>query len=234
MGTPLTSATVATTYQALLKVGDNTAISSSLKRISDGLGNDLPLYIKSNSITNTGANNNPNQTAFGENALISNTGGDANSAYGYNSLSLLTSGTFNSSFGSDSGKAITTASNNSLFGASAGLAITTGSDNTAMGSAALAFATTEQGNTAIGGSSLSQGLGFTGSNNTAIGAGTGSSGFSGCIILGVNAVATANNQFVVGSSTVNSGAIATETISPNRTWTVRINGANYKIPLLAL
>jgi hypothetical protein len=39
---------------------------------------------------------------------------------------------------------------------------------------------------------------------------------------------------VIGSSSYPAGAIATETITPNRTWTVRINGANYKIPLLAI
>jgi len=38
----------------------------------------------------------------------------------------------------------------------------------------------------------------------------------------------------VGSAGTPAGAITTETITPNRTWTVRINGANYKIPLLAI
>jgi len=54
------------------------------------------------------------------------------------------------------------------------------------------------------------------------------------LILGYQATATADNQFVVGSSTSNVGAIATEIIIADRTWTVRINGANYKIPLLAI
>jgi hypothetical protein len=46
--------------------------------------------------------------------------------------------------------------------------------------------------------------------------------------------ATDSNKFVVGSSSVNAGAVTTETITADTTWTVRINGANYKIPMLAL
>jgi 2-keto-4-pentenoate hydratase len=41
-------------------------------------------------------------------------------------------------------------------------------------------------------------------------------------------------HIVIGSNTSNAGTIIGETITPNRTWTVRINGANYKIPLLAI
>jgi hypothetical protein len=52
--------------------------------------------------------------------------------------------------------------------------------------------------------------------------------------LGKEATATANNQFVVGSTGTNAGAVTTETISADTTWTVRINGANYKIPMLAI
>jgi hypothetical protein len=58
--------------------------------------------------------------------------------------------------------------------------------------------------------------------------------FSGSVILGKEATATANNQFVVGSTGTNAGAVTTETISADTTWTVRINGANYKIPMLAI
>jgi hypothetical protein len=58
--------------------------------------------------------------------------------------------------------------------------------------------------------------------------------FSGSVILGNSATATANNQFVVGSAGTNAGAVTTEVITPDRTWTVRINGANYKIPMLAI
>ena len=43
MGTSLTGLTPSTTYDALIKVGDNAPIDGTLKRLSDGLGNDLPL-----------------------------------------------------------------------------------------------------------------------------------------------------------------------------------------------
>lgn len=55
-----------------------------------------------------------------------------------------------------------------------------------------------------------------------------------CVVLGRAAASTADNQFVVGSATYNIGAVTAETITPDNTWTVRINGANYKIPLLAI
>ena len=58
MGTSLYGLTPAATYQGLIKFGDNSAISASLRYLSDGLGNDLPLSVSSSSIgisTITGA-----------------------------------------------------------------------------------------------------------------------------------------------------------------------------------
>jgi hypothetical protein len=43
MGTSLTGLTPATTYDALIKVGDNGALSATAKVLSDGLGNDSPI-----------------------------------------------------------------------------------------------------------------------------------------------------------------------------------------------
>ena len=45
MGTTLSGKTPATTFDALIKVGDNSALSASLKTISDGVGNDSPLKL---------------------------------------------------------------------------------------------------------------------------------------------------------------------------------------------
>jgi len=45
MGTSLTGLTPATTYDALIKVGDNGPLTGSLKTISDGLGNDSTLSL---------------------------------------------------------------------------------------------------------------------------------------------------------------------------------------------
>lgn len=51
MGTSLTGLTPATTYDALIKVGDNGPLSATAKVLSDGLGNDSPLAM---STTNVG------------------------------------------------------------------------------------------------------------------------------------------------------------------------------------
>jgi len=45
MGTSLSGLTPATTFDALIKVGNNSALSASLKTISDGEGNDSPLKL---------------------------------------------------------------------------------------------------------------------------------------------------------------------------------------------
>jgi hypothetical protein len=45
MGTSLTGLTPATTYDALIKVGDNGPLSGTLKRLSDGLGNDSAISL---------------------------------------------------------------------------------------------------------------------------------------------------------------------------------------------
>ena len=50
MGTTLTGKVISATYDALLKVTDNDAITSTAKRITDGLGNDTPLYISTTRI----------------------------------------------------------------------------------------------------------------------------------------------------------------------------------------
>jgi hypothetical protein len=50
MGTSLTGLTPSTTYDALIKIGDNGAIDGTLKTLSDGLGNDLPLQMSSTDI----------------------------------------------------------------------------------------------------------------------------------------------------------------------------------------
>jgi hypothetical protein len=47
MGTSLFNTTPAATYPALIKVGDNTSIDGTLKTLSDGAGNDLPIQVSS-------------------------------------------------------------------------------------------------------------------------------------------------------------------------------------------
>jgi hypothetical protein len=50
MGTSLTGLTPATTYDALIKVGDNGALSATAKYLSDGLGNDSALALSTSMV----------------------------------------------------------------------------------------------------------------------------------------------------------------------------------------
>ena len=95
----------------------------------------------------------------------------------------------------------------------------------------LAFRTIRQGerNVAVGSGSLSANV--SGSNNSALGMNANSGNFSGSVILGDTATATASNQFVVGSSTYNAGAVTTASTAQTKTWDVIINGVAEKILL---
>lgn len=69
MGTTLRGRTPATTFDALIKVGDNSALSASLKTLSDGEGNDSPLKLSTaavgiGSITNVETEINGKQTTL--------------------------------------------------------------------------------------------------------------------------------------------------------------------------
>jgi hypothetical protein len=54
MGISLTGLTPATTYDALIKVGDNGPITSALKVLSDGLGTNLPMEASTTGVNFTG------------------------------------------------------------------------------------------------------------------------------------------------------------------------------------
>jgi hypothetical protein len=109
------------------------------------------------------------------------------------------------------------------------LKVSTGSNNVAVGSIALTANTTGTGNIGVGPFAL--GGNTTGSDNIGIGLNTSSGNFSGSVILGTSAAATANNQFVVGSSTVNAGSVAAEVNLSANVWNVVINGVARKILL---
>jgi len=87
MGISLSGLTPATTFDALIKVGDNSALTASLKTISDGEGNDSPLKLSTaavgiGSITNVETEINGKQST-----LVSGT-----NIKSINSTSLLGSG----------------------------------------------------------------------------------------------------------------------------------------------
>ena len=106
---------------------------------------------------------------------------------------------------------------------------TTGSNNTANGLLSLDKNTTGSNNTAFGYYSLEPNT--TGDDNTAIGYDTDSGNFSGSTILGRDAVATASNQFVVGSVGTVAGAVTAATPAQTKVWNVVINGVAQQILL---
>jgi hypothetical protein len=80
MGNTLTGLTPATTYDALIKVGDNSPVDGTLKQLSDGLGNDIPISVSTSSINLTGtatvggvAIANTTQLAAKQDTLVSGT-----------------------------------------------------------------------------------------------------------------------------------------------------------------
>ncbi len=53
------------------------------------------------------------------------------------------------------------------------------------------------------------------------------------VAIGAGASTNAANQLAFGTAAQNLGSIATQTITPDKTWEVRINGVNYLIPIEA-
>jgi hypothetical protein len=80
MGISLTGLTPSTTYDALIKVGDNGPIDGTLKTLSDGLGNDLPMEVSTTGVNLTGSPTvnavaiaNTTQVAAKQDTLVSGT-----------------------------------------------------------------------------------------------------------------------------------------------------------------
>lgn len=149
--------------------------------------------------------------------------GQQNTAVGVSSGTSVTSGTRNAGFGYRALQILTTGSDNTAHGSFSVQNITTGNDNTGVGSFSLSNALSSSSqNTAVGKSAL-QGL-LSGTSNVGIGESTGlyvnngsyntfintwghtaTSVISGAVAigkdgLGTHALATGNNQFVLGVS----------------------------------
>ena len=172
-------------------------------------------------------------TAYGELALASLASGINNSAFGYNVLSQNTTGESNTAVGYQALLNNSTGIYNTFVGISAGTGITTGSGNVGLGWSTLSGGPNGTGQNNIGIGQIAGGNVGAANFSIAIGSGTQINGHSCSIVLGQNASATASNQLVIGSQFVgeNIGTIATESLTPTISWTVRINGVNYKIPL---
>jgi len=175
----------------------------------------------------TGSNN----TVIGDGAMRDSTVSSLNTAVGFSALERGT-GNGNTAIGYSAAQFNEGSGNIAIGNSALQPGFSAASNNIAIGNDSFRNITTGENNIGIGKTVLQQC--YTGSNNIAIGQNASPINYSGTIVIGHDAYATGNNQFVVGSSGTNAGAIATETITANRTWTVRINGANYKIPLLAI
>jgi len=167
-------------------------------------------------------------TSLGYHTLLNLVNGNGNVAIGEFALEATTSGTQNICIGYTTGWKIQTAVNNTAVGRTSLQNNISGNSNTALGVSSLQN-TTSSDNTAIGISALSANT--TGEGNSALGANVNSGNFSDSVILGREATATASNQFVVGSSTYNSGAVTTASAAQTKTWDVIINGVAEKILL---
>ena len=130
MGNTLTGERIQATYDGLIKVGDNEPITGTLKRLSDGLGNDLPLLVSTTSLTNYGAGAVTSNTAFGDTALDANTTGFNNVAIGSGVLGDNTTGASNTAIGVIALRDNSTGASNTAVGLQALLSNTTSSNNT--------------------------------------------------------------------------------------------------------
>jgi len=152
-----------------------------------------------------------------------------NTAFGENALRLSGSGDSNGAFGSGALRSLTTGSENTGVGRSSLYSTNSGINNVAIGNYSLFACTSGSNNTAFGWDSIEEGS--TASNITSIGSGTRSGNFSGSIIIGKDATATAANQFVVGSTGTVAGTVDAEINASANVWNVVINGVARKILL---
>jgi hypothetical protein len=167
--------------------------------------------------------------AIGNQTLKSNITGVANVALSYRSLFYNTYGNANVALGNSALYSNTTGNYNIALGPLGLYSNTTGNNNVALGLLALSANTTGGDNIALGYRSLQYNT--TGGKNVALGYNNQSGNFSNSIILGVSATATANNQLVLGSLTTPLNTVATESLTSNRTLTIRLNGEDYKLML---
>ena len=111
MGTSLSGTQVKTSYVGLLKAGDNSAIGSSLKTISDGTGNDTALSISTTQVKVTNLLiDSPSNNTTSTKVLVRD---EDTGLIGTRTLPIFQSVTTNLTSGADPVLTITDAANNS-------------------------------------------------------------------------------------------------------------------------
>lgn len=225
--------TANTTGIANTGFGDGALLTNTTGISNTAIGTGSLTSVNANANTAVGRdslrnNTASNNTAVGYEAAYSNTSGVSVTALGYQALRVST-GNSNTAIGYQAGVAITTGASNTAVGSQAMLANQNGLQNTAIGQEALPSTFSGSYNSCVGYKSLSGNT--TASSNTSIGHNTNSGNFSGSVILGRDATANGNNQFVVGSAGYNAGTIDANTFTQGNRWKVKINGTDYWIPL---
>lgn len=169
-----------------------------------------------------------NNIAIGENTL-NNVIQNNNIGIGYAALRYTTTGGYNIAIGDSTLLFNTIGDANIGMGSATLFFNTTGDYNVAIGVSALFSNTTGNDNIGIGNSAITGNT--TGQSVVAIGRETDNQNYSYCVLLGRQAQATANNQFVVGSPGYNVGTVSVESNTSSQVWNVRINGVDRKILL---
>jgi len=159
------------------------------------------------SFNTTGAQN----TAYGNEALLSNTTGSFNTASGMDALFFNTTGGGNTAHGAQALQNNTTGSANTGVGGEALFANTTGIDNTAVGLSALQNNTTGGGNTGVGDGALYSNA--TGNDNTVIGNSAFRSNTTGSFNTAIGTGALSQNTTGNYNSSLGYGAGASTNLS---------------------
>jgi hypothetical protein len=168
-----------------------------------------------------------NNTVYGLDAFTSNVSGANNTAVGEGTLIFNTTGSFNTALGSGALQDADTGISNTALGSSSLFTCYAGNSNTAIGSGSAYELTTGSFNTIVGAEYVLE----DGNGNSALGHLVNTGNWNHSVILGREASAVADNQFVVGSSAYNAGSVATETNTSSKVWNVVINGVAQKILL---
>lgn len=170
-----------------------------------------------------------NNVSLGYNSLRDNTTGSYNVALGGGALRANSTGCFNVSLGHASLHTNTTGNYNVALGKYSLYANSTGFQNIAIGKYSLRYNSTGNYNIALGRDSLCSNT--TGGYNVGLGFSVQSGGFTGSVILGSCAVATAGCQLVLGSTTFPIGSVTASSVTASHIMNVRLNGEDYEILL---
>ena len=154
-------------------------------------------------------------TAEGQNALLSLTTGTNNTAVGWFSLKTLTTGQYNTALGSGALFSTTTSNLNTASGAAALFSNTSGRDNTANGALSLFHNTMGFNNTAVGSQALFDNT--TGNGNTAVGAEALFDNINGSLNTAVGQIALHSNTTGGSNTAIGRSALYNNTTGESNT-----------------